>query len=98
MARYMIDQRIDQPDGLKGFDVALSYTFRSDLSSEGDWVFTRPQPELVTKGRKRKRLNHGWSRIAALQRHGYQGQTRSSETIPKSVWAKRIRASSVVKS
>jgi len=51
MARYMIDQRIDRPDGLKDFTVA-GYAFRADLSSGNDWVFTRPQPELVTKVRK----------------------------------------------
>ncbi len=53
MARYIIDHRIDRPDGLKGFDVA-GYVFRADLSSDGDWVFTRPQPELVTKARKKE--------------------------------------------
>ncbi len=50
MARYLIDHRIDRPDGLKDFDVA-GYTFRADLSSGGDWAFTRPQPELVGKAR-----------------------------------------------
>ena len=53
MARYMIDHRIDQPDGLKDFNVA-GYAFRNDLSSEGDWVFTRPQPELVGKAKKKE--------------------------------------------
>jgi uncharacterized protein len=24
------------------------YSFRSDLSKDGDWVFTRPQPEPVS--------------------------------------------------
>jgi len=51
MARYMIDHRIDRPDGLKDFDVA-GYIFRADLSFGDDWVFTRPQPELVTRARK----------------------------------------------
>jgi cytoplasmic iron level regulating protein YaaA (DUF328/UPF0246 family) len=53
MARYMIDHRIDRPDGLKDFNVA-GYAFRNDLSSEGDWVFTRPQPELVGKAKKKE--------------------------------------------
>ena len=48
MARYMIDNRIDRIDGLKDFRVA-DYQFRADLSKDGDWVFTRPQPALVTK-------------------------------------------------
>jgi cytoplasmic iron level regulating protein YaaA (DUF328/UPF0246 family) len=51
MARYMIDERIDRADGLKDFTIA-GYAFRSDLSKEDDWVFTRPQPELVTKAKK----------------------------------------------
>ncbi len=55
MARYMIDQRIDRPDGLKDFNIA-GYSFRADLSSDGDWVFTRPQPELVTKGKKKEEV------------------------------------------
>jgi cytoplasmic iron level regulating protein YaaA (DUF328/UPF0246 family) len=53
MARYMIDHRVDRPQGLKDFTVA-GYSFRSDLSSDGDWVFTRPQPELVTKPKKKE--------------------------------------------
>jgi len=51
MARYMIDHRVDRADGLKDFKVA-GYTFRTDLSSDNDWVFSRPQPELVGKARK----------------------------------------------
>lgn len=47
MARYMIDHRIDRADGLKDFD-SEGYAFRSDLSKDGDWVFTRPQPEPVS--------------------------------------------------
>ncbi|MFT4076197.1 MAG: peroxide stress protein YaaA [Asticcacaulis sp.] len=51
MARYMIDNRVDRIDGLKDFKVA-GYEFRADLSKDSDWVFTRPQPELVTKTKK----------------------------------------------
>lgn len=43
MARYIVDHRIDQAEGIKDFNIA-GYAFRSDLSSDGDWVFTRPQP------------------------------------------------------
>jgi uncharacterized protein len=46
MARYMIDHRIDRADGLKDFD-SEGYSFRADLSKDGDWVFTRPQPDPV---------------------------------------------------
>ena len=42
MSRYMIDQRIDQPEGLKDFDYE-DYRFNPELSSAGDWVFTRRQ-------------------------------------------------------
>ena len=43
MARYIVDRRIDRPEGVKDFNVA-GYAFRADLSHEGDWVFTRAQP------------------------------------------------------
>lgn len=46
MARYMIDQRIDRPDGLKDFAVA-GYRFRADLSNGSDWVFSRLQPAPI---------------------------------------------------
>jgi cytoplasmic iron level regulating protein YaaA (DUF328/UPF0246 family) len=42
----MIDQRVDRADGLRDFTTE-GYSFRSDLSKDGDWVFTRPQPEPV---------------------------------------------------
>jgi cytoplasmic iron level regulating protein YaaA (DUF328/UPF0246 family) len=42
MARYMIDHRIDRPDGLKDFNID-GYGFRPDLSNDADWVFTRAQ-------------------------------------------------------
>lgn len=51
MARYMIDHRIDRPEGLKDFAIE-DYRFRSDLSKDGDWVFTRPQPEPVAVQRR----------------------------------------------
>ncbi len=43
MARYMIDQRITDPDTLKGFD-SQGYRYREDLSEGDTWVFERPQP------------------------------------------------------
>lgn len=46
MARYAIDHRIDRPEGLKDFAVD-GYGFQPSLSSESEWVFTRPQPEPV---------------------------------------------------
>ncbi len=45
MARYAIDHRIENPADLKGFDVD-GYRFQSDLSDDGIWTFTRPQPPL----------------------------------------------------
>ena len=47
MARYVVDHRIDRAEGLRAFDIA-GYTYRDDLSKDGDWVFTRPQPEPVS--------------------------------------------------
>ena len=43
MARYIVDQRIDRPEGVRDFKVE-GYEFRADLSQDGDWVFTRAQP------------------------------------------------------
>lgn len=42
MARYLIDQRIDRPDGLKDFNYE-GYTYDASLSSQREWVFTRRQ-------------------------------------------------------
>jgi hypothetical protein len=42
MARYLIDRRIDEPEGLKDFDYE-GYRFAPKLSGEHDWVFTRRQ-------------------------------------------------------
>ncbi len=47
MARYIVDHRVDRVEGLKDFSVA-AYAFRADLSKDGDWVFSRPQPEPVS--------------------------------------------------
>lgn len=47
MARYMVDNRIDRVEGLKDFRIA-GYEFRADLSKDGDWVFSRPQPAPVS--------------------------------------------------
>jgi len=41
MARYMIQNRVDQVEGLKGFDLN-GYGFRDDLSNEQNFVFSRP--------------------------------------------------------
>ena len=40
MARYMIDQRAENADALRGFDVD-GYEFNEALSSENEWIFTR---------------------------------------------------------
>ncbi|HEX6860601.1 MAG TPA: peroxide stress protein YaaA [Caulobacteraceae bacterium] len=48
MGRYAIDRRIDRAEKLKAFDVE-GYAFRPALSTDTDWMFTRPQPPL--KGR-----------------------------------------------
>ncbi|MFK0571987.1 peroxide stress protein YaaA [Endozoicomonas sp.] len=40
MCRYTIDNNIDQPEKLKGFDYA-GYGFNEAMSSDREWVFTR---------------------------------------------------------
>ena len=42
MARYLIDKRIDAPEGLKDFDYE-GYKYNASLSTAKDWVFTRRQ-------------------------------------------------------
>lgn len=42
MARYIIENRIEQPEQIKEF-TSGGYRFDSDLSSEKDWVFTREE-------------------------------------------------------
>jgi cytoplasmic iron level regulating protein YaaA (DUF328/UPF0246 family) len=44
MARFAILNRIEKREDLKAFDSG-GYRFRKDLSSETEWVFTRPQPD-----------------------------------------------------
>jgi cytoplasmic iron level regulating protein YaaA (DUF328/UPF0246 family) len=43
LARYMVDQRLTQPAGLKAFDRG-GYRFDPALSTETEWVFRRPKP------------------------------------------------------
>jgi uncharacterized protein len=45
MARYAIDHRITDPEGLKAFDTA-GYAFDPAASKADTWVFSRPQPDL----------------------------------------------------
>ena len=42
MARYIIEHRIDEAEGLKDFDVD-GYRYAPKLSNGSDWVFTRRQ-------------------------------------------------------
>lgn len=42
MSRYIIENRLTDPQDLKSFDVA-GYAFDSSMSGEDDWVFTRKQ-------------------------------------------------------
>lgn len=42
MARYIIQNRIDTPDAIQGFDLD-GYQFNESLSSGDTWVFTRDQ-------------------------------------------------------
>ena len=42
MARYMLQNRIEDPEGLKAFDTG-GYAYRDELSEDDTWVFTRVQ-------------------------------------------------------
>ena len=43
MARYIIDQRLNEPDGLKSFD-SEGYYFSDQQSTERELVFLRDAP------------------------------------------------------
>ncbi len=45
MARFAVQGRIDQPEGLKEFS-AEGYQFDASASKLDNWVFSRPQPPL----------------------------------------------------
>ncbi|MBR7621166.1 peroxide stress protein YaaA [Phenylobacterium sp. 20VBR1] len=47
MARYAVDHRIQSASDLKAFD-SEGYRFQPQASSDTEWVFTRPQPRLVS--------------------------------------------------
>ena len=47
LARYAIDHRIEKHADLKAFD-SEGYRFQAGASSDTDWVFSRPQPPLVS--------------------------------------------------
>lgn len=51
MARWMVENRIEDPADLKGFDVE-GYRFNASASNEGSWVFTRPQPAKAAAARR----------------------------------------------
>ena len=40
MARYIIDERLTEPEGMKKFTVG-GYKYRKALSTDSNWVFTR---------------------------------------------------------
>ena len=44
MARFMIQRRLTNPEGLKDFDLG-GYAFQPDMSSGDRWVFLRDYPE-----------------------------------------------------
>ncbi|MDP8917139.1 MAG: peroxide stress protein YaaA, partial [Pseudomonadota bacterium] len=43
MARFAVDARAESVDDLRAF-TGMGYRWRKDLSSDREWVFTRPQP------------------------------------------------------
>ncbi|MEM6926793.1 MAG: peroxide stress protein YaaA [Myxococcota bacterium] len=46
MARFALQRRITRPEDLQAFDGG-GYAFQADMSTETQWVFTRPQPPPV---------------------------------------------------
>ena len=50
MARFVIDQRLDRPDGLKAFTEG-GYVFDPERSNAGDWTFVRPATRAAETGR-----------------------------------------------
>jgi cytoplasmic iron level regulating protein YaaA (DUF328/UPF0246 family) len=42
MARYLVDQRVDVPEGIRDFDYD-GYKYNASLSTDKEWVFTRRQ-------------------------------------------------------
>ena len=46
MARFMVTNRVDKAAGLKDFKIN-GYEFRSDLSNDNKWIYTRPQPAPI---------------------------------------------------
>jgi len=47
MARYIVEQRLSSLEDLKTFS-SDGYHFQKDLSSDAEWIFTRPMPEKST--------------------------------------------------
>lgn len=43
MARWIIQNRVEEPEGLKKFDIG-GYKFQPKLSDSANWLFCRPQP------------------------------------------------------
>jgi cytoplasmic iron level regulating protein YaaA (DUF328/UPF0246 family) len=43
MTRYIVANRITDPEALKGFDLG-GYSYNGDLSSADEWVFSREKP------------------------------------------------------
>lgn len=53
MARWAIEKRIARADDLKKFTVG-GYKFSKSLSSDEEWVFTRPQPKPKAAAKKKR--------------------------------------------
>ena len=53
LARYAIDNRIEQAGDLKAFDVA-GYRYAASLSSDDEFTFVRPQPEAPSAAKRKQ--------------------------------------------
>ena len=46
MARYVIQRRLTDPEGIKDFDLG-GYRYQPDMSEGDRWVFLRDYPEVA---------------------------------------------------
>lgn len=58
MARYIIQNKIKQPSKLKLFDEE-GYKFDAELSSDTEWIFTRPRPKKVVQTESKELKKRG---------------------------------------
>lgn len=58
MARYIVQNQIKQPYELKSF-AEDGYKFDEELSSEAEWIFTRPRPKKIEEAKSTEPKKRG---------------------------------------